>query len=63
MPHAVLMFADTTHTAAMRNEIPHSVHDPFLYIELGEERYTVLRSLEVARMAELPRMHALPPAP
>ena len=60
MPHAVLMFADTTHTAAMRNEIPHSVHDPFLYIELGEERYTVLRSLEVARMAELPRMHALP---
>ena len=60
MPQAVLMFADTTHTAAMRNEVPHSVHDPFLYIELGEERYTVLRSLEVARMSELPRMHALP---
>lgn len=60
MPTAVLMFADTTHTAAMRNEVPHSVHDPFLYIELGEERYTVLRSLEVARMSELPRMHALP---
>ncbi|MDO8185584.1 M24 family metallopeptidase [Conexibacter sp. JD483] len=58
MPQAVLMFADTTHTAAMRNEIPHSVHDPFLYIELGEERHTVLRSLEVARMSELPRMHA-----
>lgn len=57
---AVLMFADTTHTAEMRNEIPHSVHDPFLYIEKGDERFTVLRSLEVARMSELPRMHALP---
>jgi len=57
---AVLMFADTTHTAEMRNEIPHSVHDPFLYIERDGKRWTVLRSLEVARMAELPRMTAMP---
>lgn len=57
---AVLMFSDTTHTAAMRNEVPHSVHDPFLYIEKGDERFAILRSLEVARMSEVPRMHALP---
>ncbi|MDO8211775.1 Xaa-Pro peptidase family protein [Conexibacter sp. CPCC 206217] len=56
---ALLMFADTTHTAEMRNEVPHSVHDPFLYIEHDGERTTVLRSLEVARMSELPRMTAL----
>ncbi|HST43489.1 MAG TPA: Xaa-Pro peptidase family protein [Conexibacter sp.] len=56
----VLMFADTTHTAELRNEVPHSVHDPFLYIEHGGKRYTVLRSLEVARMSELPNMTALP---
>lgn len=59
-PPAVLMFADTTHTAAMRNEVPHSVHDPFLYIEQGDKRYTVLRSLEVARMSEVERMTAWP---
>lgn len=57
---AVLMYADTTHTAAMRNEVPHSVHDPFLYVEHDGARYAVLRSLEVARMAELPNMTALP---
>ena len=54
------MFADTTRSAEMRNEVPHSVHDPFLYIEHGGKRYTVLRSLEVARMSELPSMTALP---
>jgi Xaa-Pro aminopeptidase len=57
---AVLMFADTTHTAAMRNEVPHSVHDPFLYVEKGGERFAVLRALEVARMSEVPRMRPLP---
>jgi Xaa-Pro aminopeptidase len=57
---AILIFADTTHTAVMRNEVPHSVHDPFLYVERGDERFAVLRSLEVARMSELPRMQPLP---
>jgi Xaa-Pro aminopeptidase len=56
----VLMYADTVRSAEMRNEIPHAVQDPFLYIEHEGERYTVLRSLEVARMAEIPGMHALP---
>jgi Xaa-Pro aminopeptidase len=56
----VLMFADTTHTADLRNEVPHSVHDPFLYIERDGTRWTALRSLEVARMSELPRMTAWP---
>lgn len=57
---AVLMFADTTRSAELRNEIPHTVHDPFLYVERGDERFTVLRSLEVARMSEIPGMQALP---
>jgi Xaa-Pro aminopeptidase len=57
---AVLMFGDTTHSATLRNEVPHAVHDPFLYVEQGDERFAILRSLEVARMSEVPRMRALP---
>jgi Xaa-Pro aminopeptidase len=54
------MYADTTRSAELRNEVPHTVHDPFLYIEHGGSKYTVLRSLEVARMAEVDGMTALP---
>jgi Xaa-Pro aminopeptidase len=57
----ILMFADTTHSAELRNVIPHAVHDPFFYIERGEEKVTVLRSLEIARMSEVPGMTALAP--
>lgn len=57
---AVLMFAGTTHNADLRHVVPHSVHDPFLYVERGDERFAILRSLEVARMSELPRMTAIP---
>ncbi|HEY8583656.1 MAG TPA: hypothetical protein VIL49_11940, partial [Capillimicrobium sp.] len=57
---AVLMFADTLRSADLRHVIPHGVHDPFLYLERGDERVTVLRSLEVARMSEVPGMQALP---
>lgn len=57
---AVLMYAGTTHDADLRHVVPHSVHDPFLYIEQGERRHAVLRSLEVARMSELPGMTAWP---
>jgi Xaa-Pro aminopeptidase len=57
---SVLMYADTTRSAELRNEVPHTVHDPFLYIEHGGSRYTVLRSLEVARMSEVEGMTALP---
>jgi Xaa-Pro aminopeptidase len=57
---SVLMYADTTRSAELRNEVPHTVHDPFLYIEHGGSRYAVLRSLEVARMAEVDGMTALP---
>jgi Xaa-Pro aminopeptidase len=57
---SVLMYADTTRSAELRNEVPHTVHDPFLYIEHEGRKYTVLRSLEVARMSEVPGMTALP---
>lgn len=57
---AVLMFADTLRSADLRHVIPHGVHDQFLYLERGDERATVLRSLEVARMSEVPGMQALP---
>lgn len=56
----VLMYADTTRSAEMRNEVPHTVHDPFLYLEHDGGRFTVLRSLEVARMSEVDGMQALP---
>ncbi|HEY4096237.1 MAG TPA: M24 family metallopeptidase [Baekduia sp.] len=58
---AILMYADTIRSADMRNAIPHAVHDPFLYIERGQERFTVVRSLEIARMSEVPGMQALAP--
>jgi Xaa-Pro aminopeptidase len=59
-PDAVLMYADTTRSAELRNEIPHTVHDPFLYLEKGDERSVVVRSLEVARMAAVPGLVAMP---
>jgi Xaa-Pro aminopeptidase len=57
---AVLMFGDTVRVPELRHEIPHSVADPFLYAEVDGRRYTVLRSLEVARMRELDGMEPLP---
>ena len=58
---AILMYADTIRSADMRNAIPHAVHDPFLYVEHGDERFTVVRSLEVARMSEVPDMRRCAP--
>jgi Xaa-Pro aminopeptidase len=57
---AVLIYGDTTRSAEMRNAIPHAVHDAFLYVERGDERYAVLRSLEVSRMSEVPGVRAVP---
>jgi Xaa-Pro aminopeptidase len=54
------MYGDTTRSADLRNVVPHAVHDAFLYVERGDERHTVLRSLEVARMSEVPGMRAVP---
>ncbi len=47
------MFGDTVRSPELRHEITHSVADPFLYGEHGGKRFTVLRSLEVARMSEI----------
>jgi Xaa-Pro aminopeptidase len=44
----------------MRNEIPHAVHDPFLYLEHQGGRAVVVRSLEVERMTAVPGLTALP---
>jgi Xaa-Pro aminopeptidase len=57
---AVLIFGDTLRVPELRHEVPHAVADPFLYVEVDGRRYTVLRSLEVARMAELENMEPLP---
>jgi Xaa-Pro aminopeptidase len=57
---SILIFADTVRTPELRHEVPHSVTDPFLYVEHDGSRYAVLRSLEVARMSEVPGIDPLP---
>jgi Xaa-Pro aminopeptidase len=56
----VLMFADTVRSPELRHEIPHAVADPFLYGEVDGRRFVVIRSLEVARMREIPGIEVLP---
>lgn len=58
-PDTVLIYASTA-SADMRHVIPHEVHDPFLYIERGDTRFTAIKSLEAARMREVPGMTVLP---
>lgn len=52
MPN-VLIYADTVRTPELRQEIPHAVTDALLYGEVDDLRFTVVRSLEVARMKEI----------
>jgi Xaa-Pro aminopeptidase len=56
----ILLYGDTVRSPTMRREVPHTVADPFLYAEVGGKRFTVLRSLEVARMKEVPNMEPVP---
>ncbi len=56
----VLMFADTVRSPELRHEIPHTVADPFLYGEVGDSRFTVIRSLETQRMREIPNLDVVP---
>jgi Xaa-Pro aminopeptidase len=55
----VLIFGDTVRCAELRIEVPHSVADPFLYVERNGGRYAVVRSLEAARMSEVDGMTVL----
>lgn len=57
--NAVLMYA-STQSADMHHVIPHEVHDPFLYIEHDEQRYTAVKSLEAARMRDIAGMTVFP---
>ena len=57
---SILIFGDTVRCPEMRIEVPHSVADPFLYVERNGDRYAVIRSLEAARMSEVDRMTVLP---
>ena len=57
---SVLIFGDTVRCPELRVEVPHSVADPFLYVERNGDRYTVVRSLEAARMSEIEGMTVLP---
>lgn len=55
-----LMYSDTLRSPNMRHAVPHAVADPFLYIEDDGSRRVVVRSLEVARMAEVPGLEPFP---
>ena len=57
---SVLIFGDTVRCPELRVEVPHSVADPFLYVERNGNRTTVVRSLEAARMSKVERMTVLP---
>jgi Xaa-Pro aminopeptidase len=57
---SVLIFGDTVRCPELRIEVPHSVADPFLYVERNGDRHAVVRSLEAARMREVERMNVLP---
>ena len=56
----ILIFGDTVRCPELRIEVPHSVSDPFLYVERNGDRHTVVRSLEAARMSELDGMSVMP---
>ena len=49
----LLIYGDTVRHAALRHELPLSIPDPFLYLEVGGERHVVIASLEAARVAAL----------
>jgi Xaa-Pro aminopeptidase len=57
---SILIYGDTVRCPELRIEVPHSVADPFLYVERNGDRYAVVRSLEAARMSEVERMTVLP---
>jgi Xaa-Pro aminopeptidase len=54
------MFADTVRSPELRHEVPHTVADPFLYGEHDGSRFTVVRSLEAARMSQIEGMQVVP---
>jgi Xaa-Pro aminopeptidase len=56
----VLIFGDTVRCPELRIEVPHSVADPFLYVERNGDRFAIVRSLEAARMSEVDGMTVLP---
>jgi Xaa-Pro aminopeptidase len=59
-PTTVLMYADTVRSPDLRHRIPHSVADPFLYIEHDGVARVVVRSLEVERMGTVAGLHPHP---
>ncbi len=56
----MLIFGDTVRSPELRREVPHAVADAFLYVEHERRRYAVVRSLEVARMAQVENLTPLP---
>jgi Xaa-Pro aminopeptidase len=57
---SILIYGDTVRCPELRIEVPHSVADPFLYLERNGDRFAVVRSLEAARMSDVERMTVLP---
>jgi Xaa-Pro aminopeptidase len=54
----IVMYADTMRSPDLRAVIPHAVADPFLYVEHEGRRRVVVRSLELARMQQVPGLEA-----
>jgi Xaa-Pro aminopeptidase len=53
MTDSVLIHGDTQRSPEMRHELPLSVGDPFLYLEIDGRRAVVTNPLEVDRIAEV----------
>ena len=49
MPH-VLIYADTVRSPELRHEVPVSIGDPFLYVELNGSQHLVVSALEMPRL-------------
>ena len=46
----VLIYADTVRSPELRHEVPVSIGDPFLYVELNGSRHLVVSALEMPRL-------------
>jgi Xaa-Pro aminopeptidase len=60
MKHDAILMYSSTESADMRHVIPHDVHDAFLYAEVGDAKFTAIKSLEAARMQGVPGMTVFP---
>jgi Xaa-Pro aminopeptidase len=53
VPDQVLIYADTVRSPEMRHEVPVTVPDPFVYLEVNGDRHIVGHTMELARLGHL----------